>query len=473
MSKLGYDIIVEASEGFINRSLENMQKEKIIPGIIQGIYLLDTPEILKEYQKLYYEITLTEPLRVDALTSRKIKIFFNAGLKISFNIIQVKTRTSGRIMSRPTYNRASNQLELKIQEIRLDEVKLLKSIELPRFLVNSINDIIRGVIRKGLDDLDVIPVSPIAGKLDLPEMPPGKENLLPLGFGKVEVLDHDKVSVAFDIQLPGDGVKTSQESINLRNDLAVAVSDSAMKKVLEFWWERTTYPKRQGFTGRNKINDIGELIDYFSNYSIELFPKLFTLGFVELDWDLINIWLDYSGVIEVHKPVLILEEDNIKLEAEAVVDLSAVLRIELDAALEFDTSGPIPDIFTPWEDDKVVGRSRRIFNTLRYNTRQKRIELVNAELGIVVDEEQHLLVEINGFDLDVGLDWRLPRRVMKRLERSIEKEVLESFPRIPLTPSIIRHQLEGSDLLLDLDIQSVTQLKNSIVVNADIKYSVN
>jgi hypothetical protein len=204
-----------------------------------------------------------------------------------------------------------------------------------------------------------------------------------------------------------------------------------------------------------------------------LFPKLFTLGFVELDWDLINIWLDYSGVIEVYKPVLILEEDNIKLEAETVVDLSAVLRIELDAALEFDTSGPIPDIFTPWEDDKVVGRSRRIFNTLRYNARQKRIELVNAELGIVVDDEQHLLVEIKGFDLDVGLDWRLPRRVMKRLERSIEKEVLGSFPRIPLTPSIIRHQLEGSDLLLDLDIQSVTQLKNSIIVNADIKYSVN
>jgi hypothetical protein len=262
LSKLGYDIIVEASEGFINKSLENMQKEKIIPDIIQGRHLLDIPEILKEYQKLDYEITLIDPLRVDALTSRKIKIFFNAGLKISFNILQVETRTSGIIMSRPTYNRSSNQLELKIQEIRLDEIKLLESIELPGFLVNSINDIIRGVIRKGLDDLDVIPVSPIAGKLDLPEMPPGKENLLPLGFGKVEVLDHDKVSVAFDIQLPGNGVKTSQESINLRNDLAVAVSDSAMKKVLEFWWERTTYPKRQGFTGRNKIDDIGELIDY-------------------------------------------------------------------------------------------------------------------------------------------------------------------------------------------------------------------
>lgn len=473
MSKPGYDIIIEASEEFINRSLENMQKEKIIPDIIQGRYLLDVPEILKEYQKLDYEITLTEPLRVDALTSRKIKIFFNAGLKISFNILQVKTRTSGTIMSRPIYNRASNQLELKIKEIRLDEIKLLESIELPGFLVNSINDIIRGVIKKGLYDLDVIPVSPIAGKLDLPEMPPGKENLLRLGFSKVEVLDHNKVSVAFDIQLPGNGVKTSQENINLRNDLAVAVSDSAMKKVLEFWWKRTTYPKRQGFTGRNKIDDVDELIDYFSNYSIELFPKLFTLGFVELDWDLINIWLDYSGVIEVRKPALTMGEDNMRIEADSIVDLSAVLRIELDTALEFDTSGPIPDIFTPWEDDKVVGRRRRIFDTLRYNTRQKRIELVNAELGLVLDDEQHLLVEIKDFDLDVGLNWRLPRRVMKRLERSIEKKVLGSFPRIPLTPSIIRHQLEGSDLLFDLDIQSVTQLKNSIVVNADIKYSVN
>ncbi|MBD3171603.1 hypothetical protein GF326_03950 [Candidatus Bathyarchaeota archaeon] len=472
MSELGYDIIVEASEGLINRSLENIQKEKIIP-VIKGKYLLDVPEILKKYQKLEYEITLTEPLRVDALTSRKIKIFFKAALKLSFSILQVKTDASGIIMSRPSYNRASNQLELEIQEIRLDEIKLIESIDLPGFLLNSINDIIRGIIRKGLDDLDVIPVSPIVGKLDLPEMPPGKDNLLPVGFGKVEVFDHDKVSVALDIKLAGNGVKASLVNINLRNDLAVAVSDSAVKKVLEFWWERTTYLKRHGFTDRIKIDDVDELINYFSNYSIELFPKLLTLGFVELDWDIINIWLDYSGGIEVHKPAIIMEEDNIRLEAETIVDLSAVLRIELDAALEFDTSGPIPDIFTPWKDDKVVDRSRRIFNTLRYNARQKHIELVNTELSLIVDDEQHLLLEIESFDLDVGLNWRLPRRVMKRLERNIEKKVLKEFPRIPLTPSVIRHQMEGSGLLLDLDIQSVTQLEDSMVVNADIKYSVD
>ena len=319
--------------------------------------------------------------------------------------------------------------------------------------------------------MDNIPISPIVGSFELPEMPEGNKYLLPVGFGKVNLKSNNVVSLGFDIASTGIGDKTELLRSVLRNDIAVVISQSALNKTVDFWWKYTTHKKVQPFKDRIKIRNVEQLVDYLSNYSIEIIPKLFTLGFVELDWDLVDIWLDYEGVVKLSKLVLSFEKGFIGLKSYAILDLTAFLRVELDVALEFDTSGPIPDFVTPWEDDRVIGKSNRTLEVMRFRVDKKQIELDKVDVSLFVDDSRRIVCRMDRFDLELGLNWRLPRRVVDRLERRIEKEIMAAFPEIPISPSVVSNQVQGTDLVMELEVKKIVHRKGSMIVHGDVVYS--
>jgi len=165
-----------------------------------------------------------------------------------------------------------------------------------------------------------------------------------------------------------------------------------------------------------------------------------------------------------------ITNEGINIEALTVVDITGFLRVDLEMAVEFDTSGAVPDFLTPWEDDRIVGKSRRIFEVFRYRATDKRVELVSSDSSIKIDNEKRIILQTNKFDINVGLNWRLPRRIVKNLEKRIEKEILISFPNIPISPSLIRHQIEDSSLLLDLEVNDIIKSEDDITVHANVDY---
>ena len=466
----GYDLVLEVSEDFLNRSLESLYGERVITRKYNGEHRLDIPLIPKEYQKTKFEIDFKEALKVDALINDRISVKFSAGVKIELGLLKIESEVKGIVLCKPVYNRALFQLELNIVEVELEKIKVLGFLTLLGFLVKSVNEIITEVISEELTNMDNIPVSPIIGNLELPEMPKGNKYLLPVGFGDVKIIDEHTVVVGFDIAFDGEGAKTSITKSKFDGDIVVNISKSAINKVTNFWWKHTSYPKTMPFKGKTPINNVEKLIDYLSNYSVELIPKLFTLGFIEIDWGLIELWLDYEGVVSISKPNVTFDEDSLSIEAASIIDITAFLRTELDVSVEFDTSGPIPDALMPWKDDKKIGSDRRVFEAMRYRANRKHIQFVDPDARLLLDEEQRIVLDFGGFDLDLGLNWRLPRRIVRRMESNIEKHIKAEFPQIPLSPSIIKHRIEETDLLMELNVKEIKHRKNALQVKANIEY---
>ena len=466
-----YDLILEVSEEFINRSLRQFNDTGVIQQVIEGKYYMNMPSVLKVYSEIDYKVSLIEPLEIDAISENMIMIQFAADVKLRYNIINLESRVKGIIESKPVYNRGSNQLELDVKEVTLNKVQVFNVLDLPNLLVKTINDTIHDIVKHGLGEIDNIPLSPIVGSLELPEMPQGNKYLLPVGFGRVNLISNNVVSLGFDIAAPGTGDKIELLRSVLKSDIAVIVSQSALNKTVDFWWKYTTHQKVQPFRSRIKIQHVEQLVDYLSNYSIEIIPKLLTLGFIELDWDLVDIWLDYEGVVKLSKPVLSLEKNFIGLKSYALLDMTAFLRVELDVALEFDTSGPIPDFVTPWKDDRVIGQSKRRLDVMRFRLDKKQIELDKIDVSLFVDDARRIVCKMDSFDLELGLNWRLPRRVINRLERRIEMEIMAAFPMVPISSSVVSNQVQGTELVMELNIKNILHRKGSIIVHSDVVYS--
>ena len=107
---------------------------------------------------------------------------------------------------------------------------------------------------------------------------------------------------------------------------------------------------------------------------------------------------------------------------------------------------------------------------MRYRANRKLIQFVDPDARLLLDEEQRIVLDFGGFDLDLGLNWRLPRRIVRRMESNIEKHIKTEFPRIPLSPSIIKHRIEETDLLMELNVKEIKHRKNALQVKANIEY---
>lgn len=466
----GYDLVIAISEEFMNHSLRTLYNERVIPRKYTGEHFLNIPLLPIHYNKTTYEIEFNKAPYIDALLNEHIKLSFSADARLSFGLLNIESSIEGHIQCKPTHNRAFNQLELNIIDVDLEHIAVLGFLKLPDLLVKSTNDIISEVVIKELANIDNIPITPIIGNLDLPETPKGHRYLLPIGFGAIEIIDENTVALGFDIAHEGAEPKTGIENINLNRDILIRISRSAINKINGFWWEHTTHPKKVPFKGRIPIKNVDKLMNYLSNYSVELFPKLFSLGLIELDWDLIELWLDYEGTAEVSKPFVTFDEDSLSIEAVSIIDITAFLRVELDISLEFDTSGAVPDVLTPWEDDRIVGTDRRVYTAMRYTANRKEIKFVDDDAKLILDDKQRVVLDFNGFDLDLGLNWRLPHRLVKAMEKKIEKNINSGFPRIPLSPSILKTEIKDTDLSLELDIKEIDHRKNALQINFNIDF---
>ncbi|MBD3207168.1 hypothetical protein GF319_12615 [Candidatus Bathyarchaeota archaeon] len=471
MVEKSYDLIIEVSDGFLNKTLKTFYNEDVLPKTFTGIYKLDVPEVLDDYKEVEYNIQLTEPLIIDAVTENKILLNFKSDIELSNSLINIDIGVVGYLISNPVYNREKHVLELNVDAFRFEDINLFNAISLPSILLELVDGIIIDLFQN-IDTLNEIPLSPIVGNFSLPEVPEDREYRIPLGLGKIDILGEDMLAIGFNIFFEGAGEQTELSDFSKGHNLALTLSQSAAKKIINHWWKYTTHTKSHFLKGRMIIKDIDEVIKYLSKFSVEMYPKLATLGFLELYLDFINIWMDYEAIIKFNKPSVLLKEETLKVDGEALLELTGTLRIELDIGLEFDTSGPIPDTVTPWKDDRLIRKGKRVIDLFTFDKRRVYIDLFDARATLVLDIGKRLLAQIHGFNLDLDIDWNLPRSLNRALGRHIEKEIISQFPLVPVSPSIISQNIEGSSVYVDLDIKDIIHREGEIVIHSNIVYKI-
>jgi hypothetical protein len=248
--------------------------------------------------------------------------------------------------------------------------------------------------------------------------------------------------------------------------LAVGVSEAAMHKVFSYVWTHSQFVKRFGSNGSmvlvkdydslsvaqsgtfrvKKLDDFFSDLEVIADFVTLSVSKGLTGGIIEADVDYKGMEFNYDlGVTLKNEPRFdLLGGNRVSLYNMAFrIALHLACYITIQYNVELDTSGWIPDSWTPWDDDITL-----YTETKRYKIFDLRILLDNLELRygrgkLLWDEPtQTLELEVE----KINLYWNfnnpdsplhgLPGALINWITDQFEDEIVKRIPKIAVTPKL-------------------------------------
>jgi hypothetical protein len=468
----GYDVVAEVNERFVDRALAAAFYTSSFPQV-KGTYTPpDVPPSFSAYSKVEYEVLLKEPPTVDAFAGNVVRLLFNleaalkvlGGLRLEFDVI-------ASVEASPSYNQATRVLVLDLKKARIDEIKIDDKYGLSAEALNYVNKAIAAAISSGmLDKMEKITLQPVLYSLDLPYMPPGPANQLTIGLGNVKILNQQVIAAAINFLSYNGGNIAQVTDFTSGLDIAVGVSEAAMHRVFDFWWDRTTHPKSVTETGSWDIPVLDDLLDAVADF-FDIATKLGSLGFLETDYAVLRSWIEYGATVKFGKPSFNLLNGN-RLELTGCplnIHAWAIPKLKVQAKIEIDTSGPIPDWMTPWSDDVTIANKVTTITIWNFSI-DLNVDIDRAEAEVYLDDQNRLVAKVHDVDITIHLPWSLPEDVLNHIIDWIEGQIKDKIPPIPLSPALFTETIPGTALTLQVDIDKLTTNEDEAIVGASAKF---
>ncbi len=467
----GYDFVVELNERFLNRALAAAFYTTSIPDALRG-----------NVRRIPYLIKLNEPPTIDAFSREIIKILFYINARIKKFGITFEFDIKINIEASPKFDQSSRKLMLNLLKARIEDIRIgdkrgwLKlfawRIRLPRFILNLFNSILVYVINSGvLDRVETIDISPILGSMELPYMPQGPGNLLTIGLGNAKVLDQSVLAVCVNFLDYNGGNIEGLTNFSADLDFCAGVSESAMHRVFDFWWARTTHPKSVTSTGSMNVPVVADLLSAVGN-GFDLAAEAATMGFVEPDLTINRAWVDYGATVAFSKPSFnLLNGNKVELSnCRLKIHAWASAKINFTVSMEIDTSGFIPDSWTPWKDDKTIARQTSTA-TICTLAADLDITINKATAKVYLDDSKRLMAKVERVEVTINLPWRLPEVILSAIVNWIIGLIIDRIPPIPLSPAVITKEIPGTSLTLRIDIhEPITTNDDEAIVGAALSF---
>ncbi|MBO3753623.1 MAG: hypothetical protein FGF53_01890 [Candidatus Brockarchaeota archaeon] len=468
----GYDIVAEVNERFVDRALAAAFYTSSFPEVKGSYTPSGTPPSLSSYAKVDYEVRIREPPMVDAFAGNVVRLLFNveavlkvlSGLRLEFDAI-------ASVETSPTYNQNTRTLDLNLKGARIGEIKINDKYGLSTEFLNHVNQAIAAAISSGvLDTVEKVQIQPVLYSLDLPYMPPGPANQLTIGLGNVKILNPQVIAAAVNLLGYTGGSINQVMDFTDGLDMAVGVSEAAMHRVFDFWWSRTTHPKSVTETGSWDIPVLDDLLDAVADL-FDIATSLATLGFLETDYAVLRSWIDYGATVSFGKPSFSLLDGN-RMELTNCplhIHAWATPKLKVQAKVEVDTSGPVPDWMTPWSDDVTIA-SKVTTITIWTFTIDLDVDINRAEAEVYLDDQNRLMGKVKDVDVTVHLPWSLPEDVLNHIIDWVEDLIKDRIPPIPLSPALFTQTIPGTTLALEVDIDKLVTNTDEAIVGASVKF---
>lgn len=463
-----FDFVVELNERFVNRALSAAFYTTILSDPRTGIE-----------RGFEYSIRLNDPPTVDTFSQNTIRILFYPNVRVKKFGFTFEFDIKAYVDASPTYDIDSRKLKLKLKQATVEDIRIGDKhgwfkifswrVKLPRFIINFFNTILAVVINSGvLAEIETIDVSPILYSLDLPYMPAEPASQLTIGLGNIKSLSQSVLAVCVNF-LGYDGGNIEQlTDFSEDLDFCSGVSEDAMHRVFDFWWRKTNHPKTVTSTGSSDIPVVDDLLNSVAGI-FDLATQLATMGFVEADVTVDRAWIDYGATVKFRKPSFnLLDGNKIELtDCGLQIHAWATPKITFTVSVEADTSGPIPDDWTPWEDDQTIYRqtSTCTICTLSIDL-DVTIDLARAK--VYLDDQNRLMAKVEDVDVTIDLGWSLPQYVLNLIVNWIIDLVIEKIPPIVLSPAVITKDIPGTGLTLNIDIDKLTTNDDEAIVGASL-----
>lgn len=463
MKTVGFDTVVEINESLVNRALAAAFYTTTIPHTIDGTYTPpNVPPELLPYAKIEYKIRLKEPPTVDAFTGNIVRILFNieailtvlGGLVLEFDV-------ASSVEASPTYDQAARKLTIDLKAARLVKVDFQDTYGLSQEVLQRLNSAIAAVVRSGiLDQVETVDIAPVLYSIDLPDMPLGPDNQLTVGLGNIKILNRSVLAVCINLlgYTGGDINRLSDFSGGL--DLCGGVSEAAMHRVFDFWWERTTHPKSISNEGRYDIPVLPNVLDALTDVGVDVTSALATMGLYIADVDVIGSWIDYRTSVRFGKPKFDLKRGNL-IE---VSDLD--LYIDLEVKLTFRIRARHRLFWGLWTISEAVYD----VTLPPFSIRNQHVVVEKVLANIYLDSQNRIMAKLQKIDLEIDLRWNLPEQILNWIIDKLEEIISDNIPPLPLSPALITQKIPGTELTLQIDIDRLTTDEDEAIIGANIAF---
>ena len=280
---------------------------------------------------------------------------------------------------------------------------------------------------------------------------PGNE--FKVKIAAVEVLDSEHVAVGINFFNHTGGNKNALRAFAPNSNLAVALSKQALLDTYDFFWNHTYWNKYINETATFHVNWLSKAVEFgfdVQDVVSTLVSKMFTLGFLEVGYEFEDLEFFFTFKTALRqKPGLNFIGGNVveitNLGEGIAVTLEAV--VHYIRTVEVDTSGPIPDKCTPWEDDIVISKRHEKLTIFKINLGFNRQNIKSCKGKLYLDEkEQVLKVKVEdiafGRIMDSGC-------ILRKLGDKFTSWLLNKLsdiavPKLP--PFVVSPSLSGLDI---------------------------
>lgn len=385
-------------------------------------------------------ITIAVPLSINEVDK---KLCLIADLKNS--IVSELSLKYGAI-NKATMTENLDQIVEKALQLYFTNNTICKSLSLPCLsnVVKDIKQFIHPDKNEKNEDLGIIPVSVDAMRIVSPTVLAVGINLMGYKGGNPDQL-HDFI----------------------RNcSVGIAVSENALQKVYEYVWTHSQFVKQFGSngnmmlvknydnltlarTGTFKVKKLDEVLDNVARVVSTIATnagKMLSGGFLEPKVDYLGMDFDYGLVFTLkNKPMFDLQGGNrvVIYNMAFSVLLHLACTVSIQHEVDLDTSGWIPDEWTPWKDD--VALFKKQFRETIFN---KKLRLDNLELrwglGTIVwnNDTMSLDLKIEKINLYWNFDKPgsplkgLPAKLINWITDQLEDDIVKKIPTISITPPL-------------------------------------
>jgi hypothetical protein len=297
--------------------------------------------------------------------------------------------------------------------------------------------------------------------------PAGNElGIIPISVAAIRLVSPTVMALGINLMDYAGGNPNQLSDFALNCSLAVGISEIAMQRVFSWVWTHSHFSKHFGKNGGLYLvkDDTGLTASSSGNFQVKKLDEVLgdvvavasfitdccaraaTLGFLETEVKYKGGLFDYDFSITLkNEPKFDLLGGNlVKLYNMAFdIYLRLAFNVTVEYKVELDTSGFIPDSWTPWDDDITLHTE-----TQRYTIFDKRIHIDNLELHdgqgkLEWDEDtQTLNLKITKIDLywnfnssDSPLAW-IPEAIVNWVIDQLEGAIVKQIPTIAVTPKL-------------------------------------
>jgi hypothetical protein len=456
----GYDIVLQVHEDLINRFLSISHCMGLFRNF-RGVYTLpisDVPDRLQEFMDIGYDVSLEGIPRIDF--TEDLNLFLNTRGQVKFIVlggIEFELEVQFRIGVTPTYHQGTSRLSIDFVEAVIEDIELDDVYHLPRNVIDRLNEIMAIAMEEYLTgEVTSIPISPVLFSLNLPHMPPGRDNRLTVGMGSVKTLTSTVFSTALNLLSYTGGDESLIRDITRGAHVGIGISEGAMHRVYDFWWDRTIHPKRVSLNGEHDFDTSGfeDWLELFGEWGL----ALLTLGLVTEDVELERAWATYGATLRFSKFDFDLRPGNTILFSGSIK-----ADIWLRFFLEIETTTRV----LAWEVDRDTEQFR-LFD-LRVNGLN--IDIESAEGRLYLDDDNRLKVEVTDLDITIPLPWEVPEFLLDFIVDWIIDSILNNMPPIMLSPSIVETTIPSTEITIETTIESLEINEQEAMIAANIEPS--